>query len=135
MKYRMILAGIIITVVAVVMIITMNAVGKANTFAVTSDKLEIGGAFGTTVSLARITNLDIKATMPAVGMKTNGSGMGAAYKGEFNLQDGTKARLYVDASKPPFITFKQEDVSFFLNLDTPEKTQELYNQLKEAIAK
>jgi hypothetical protein len=39
----------------------------------------------------------------------------------------------VDASKQPFVSFVQGGTVFYINSDTPEKTQELYDQLNAAL--
>ncbi len=97
------------------------------------NNLQIQGSFGISVPLDDISGLTLKNEIPAIGTRTNGSGLGSHYKGEFTLQDGTKARLYVDASKQQFVSFVQGGTAFYINSDTPEKTQELYDQLKAAL--
>jgi hypothetical protein len=133
MKSKFLIAAVLIVVIAAGVFWMISMEQKPTVFLVDENSLQIQGSFGVTVPLQDISGLELKNEMPAIGTKTNGSGLGSHYKGEFTLQDGTKARLYVDASKQPFVSFVQGGTVFYINSDTPEKTQELYDQLNAAL--
>ena len=133
MKGKFLLAIVLILAVAAAVFWMISRDQQPSGFQVDGKNLQIQGSFGVTVPLNEISGLEWKNEMPAIGRKTNGSGLGSQYKGEFTFQDGTKARLYVDASKPPFLSFVQGDTAFYINSDTPEKTRELYVQLQAAL--
>jgi hypothetical protein len=130
LKSKIIIVIVLLLVIATILVFFISRDGKESTFLVSNGNLEIKSSFGITVPLAEISGLELKNEMPAIGQKTNGMGLGSRYKGEFTFTDGTKARLYVDASKPPFITFMHGSTIFYINTDTPGKTQELFAQLK-----
>jgi hypothetical protein len=133
MKSKVLIAVVLVLVIAAAIFWMISLEQKPTVFLLDGNNLQIQGSFGVNVPLDEISGLELKNEMPAIGTKTNGSGLGSKYKGEFTLKDGTKARLYADASKPPFVSFMQGDTVFYANSDTPEKTQELYDRLKNAL--
>lgn len=135
MKNKILIPIVLVLVVAFVVFIgTMMARdSKAAKFEITEDALSIQCSFGVDVPLSEIENLSTTDTLPAVGTKTNGAGIGSMQKGQYNLKDGRKARLYLDKTQPLFITFTQGDTVFFLNTDTQEDSQALFEQLQKAV--
>ena len=133
MKSKLILAVVIVLVFTTALYFFISKDSKESTILFGDKNLEIKGSFGITIPLAELRNLELRNDLPAIGRKTNGLGLGSKYKGEFTFVDGTKARLYVDASKPPFISFAQNDTVFYINTDTPEKTRDLYVQLQSEL--
>lgn len=130
---QLIIAVAMIVIVAAVVIIMLNADSKPSTMEVRDGSLVIGGSFGVTVPVSEISGLEWQDALPGIGRKTNGSGVGSVYKGEFTLADGAKARLYADGKKPPFIRFTQGGTVFYLNAGTKEQTEELMAKLEAAI--
>jgi hypothetical protein len=133
MKLKIFIGAAIVVAAAAAVFIMMMGDSKPSPFEVSSGDLVIGGSFGVTVPLADITDLDLTDVPPEIKTKTNGAGLGSMYKGEFVLMDGKKARLYIDASQPPFIIFRDGDTVFYLNSGTPEETQALYQKLSEEL--
>jgi hypothetical protein len=133
MKLKLIMAVLIVAAAAIVIFVMMSGINKPSVFVVNGSNLEIQGSFGTVVPISGISSLEMKDSMPAITYKTNGSGLGSVYKGEFTLDGGAKARLYMDTSKPPFISFSYDGTVFYINSDTRQKTQGLYDELKAAI--
>lgn len=135
MKNKILIPIVLVLVVAFLVFIGTMMVNdsKAAKFEITEDSLSIQCSFGTDVPLSEIENLTTTDTLPAVGTKTNGAGIGSMQKGQYNLKDGRKARLYLDKNQPLFITFTQDDTVFFLNADTQADTQALFDQLQKAV--
>lgn len=133
MKQKLVLVVTLLIVIALVLFLMMNGDSKVSPVEVKDGSLKISGSFGVTVPVSEITALEMKDTLPAISRKTNGSGLGKVFKGEFTLAGDIKSRLYVDASKPPFVSFMQGGLVFYVNCDTPEKTQALYDQLKPLV--
>ena len=132
MKSKLVITlGIIITV-SVAILIMLLSISKPTTFEVKDGDIIIGGSFGVTVPVSGITGLKLIEDPPKIVTRTNGSGVGTVYKGEFTLEGNVKARLYADASKPPFITFSFEDTVFYINSATDEELQALYQILSDA---
>jgi hypothetical protein len=133
MKQRVIIAAAVVVVAAAAVFIMMSRDSKPSTFVVSGGNLEIKGSFGTTLPIDGISSLELKDSIPAVTSKDNGSGLGSKCKGSFTLEGGIKARLYADTSKPPFVYFVQDGIAYYLNSDTQQKTQELFDQLKAIV--
>ncbi len=133
MKKQFVIAVVLIVIIAAALFWMVSNDQKPTAYLLKGENMQIQGSYGVTVPLNEISGLELISEMPAIGRKTNGMGLGSHYKGEFTFQDGTKARLYVDASKPPFISFLRDDTVYTINAQTPEKTQELYEQLKAAV--
>lgn len=132
MKPKYIFAGVVVIAVAIFLFIMLSSVNKPSTFEVKDGDFIIGGAFGVTVPVSGISGLNLTDTPPNIVTKTNGSGLGTVYKGEFTLDGNRKARLYIDASKPPFITFSYDGTVIYVNLKEAQETRALYQKLSEA---
>jgi hypothetical protein len=132
-KWAFIAAGLIIVAVAVVLIIMMSGDSKPAAYEIKDGELVITCSFGVSVPLNEITSLELTEDAPQIATKTNGAGIGSMQKGEYKLQDGSKARLYIDDEMPPFIRFVQGDTIFYLNSDSPEATQTLFDELSAAV--
>lgn len=132
-KWVIIAAGLIIVAVAVVIVMMMGTDSKPAVYEINNEELIITCSFGVSVPLEDITSLELTQDAPQIATKTNGAGIGSMQKGEYQLQDGSKARLYIDDEMPPFIRFMQGDTVFYLNSDSPEATQALFDELHAAI--
>lgn len=135
MKWKLLLAAGIIIIVAVMLVFMFTQGSKPSGVEIKDGQLSIGGLFGATVPLSDIDSLQLTEIPPDIVTRTNGSGIGTDYKGEFLLIDDVKARLYIDSSKPPFIVFYVGETVFYINLDTSEQTESLYQQLTDEISK
>jgi len=132
-KWAIIAAGLIIVAVAVLVIMMMSKDSKPAAYEIKDDELVITCSFGVSVPLDQITSLELTEDAPQIATKTNGAGIGSMHKGEYQLQDGSKARLYIDDEMPPFIRFIQGDTVFYLNSDSQEATQALFDTLSDAV--
>jgi hypothetical protein len=106
---------------------------KPSAVEIKDGNLIISGSFGLTVPISGISDLKMTESPPKITSRTNGSGIGTVYKGEFRLEGNIKARIYADASKPPFMTFYYDGTVFYINLGTAEELQALYGQLADAL--
>lgn len=129
MKHNVFIGAGIIVVVASVVFIMILKINKPSSFDIKDGDFIIGGSFGVTVPMTGIADLELSDVPPTIVTRTNGSGVGTIYKGEFTLDGNVKSRLYIDASKPPFIIFNYNGTVFYINLETPEETQTLYEKL------
>jgi hypothetical protein len=100
-------------------------------YSVGNGVLSITDMYGQKVSLEDIKSVEIRDTVPEILLKTFGSDLGPMKKGSFKLKDIGKAKLFLDAGKPPFIYMQKNDGSYIiLNCEESGKTKELYNQLR-----
>lgn len=65
------------------------------------------------------------------GVRTNGASMGALQLGHFQLDGYGNSMLYLSQETPPYLLIKLKDKVVIFDGGTPEKTQELYNELSE----
>lgn len=96
----------------------------------TDNTLKINGMYGETVAFESIEQVTLLNQLPEISMRTNGSAIGSRLKGHFKFKDGKKAKLFVDSSMPPFISFVSNDLRIIFNLDTKEETENLFEQLQ-----
>ncbi|MER2190419.1 MAG: DUF3784 domain-containing protein [Solibacillus sp.] len=123
-------SGIISIVVVVGVGILLYFSMQPTAITVTDDELTIGGMYGDTFALADVSELALIEEMPAISMRTNGSALGSKLKGHFKLENGDKVKLFIDKSKPPFITFIAGGKRYYVNETTSEKTTALFEQIK-----
>lgn len=92
--------------------------------------LNISGMYGQEVQINSVSKIELKDTMPEIIFKTNGSALGTKYKGYFNLEGIKGAKLFVDASKPPFIFIESSTGAvIILNCDDANETKRIFDEL------
>lgn len=133
MKIKLLLGAALVVIIALFVIVMITKDSKSSVIEMNGGNLVISGSFGTTVPLDAITGLDQVNIPPQIAKKTNGLGIGTIYKGEFQLTDEKKARLYIDTANPPFIVFYYDDVVFYINLETSDETNALYEKITEEV--
>lgn len=119
----------IVTVVGVGIIIYFSV--QPTKLAVTEETLEIGGMYGGTFELAALEELVLVDEIPAISMRTNGSALGSKLIGHFKLESGEKVKLFIDKSKPPFITFVVDGQRYYMNEPEADETNALFEQLNK----
>jgi hypothetical protein len=72
--------------------------------------------------------------LPPIRSRTNGFALGGLLRGSFALQDGRKARLYVDAGAPPFVEVRHAGGVLIFNAEQADETRALYESLRERAA-
>lgn len=127
-KYGLFTVIIIAVVVVIVAVMLVND-SQPPVYEIKDGNLAISCSFGVSVPVAEISGLELTEDKPSIKTKTNGADVGSVYKGEFLLQDGAKARLYVNLKSPPFIRFSHGGVIYYINTDTQENTKELFRLL------
>lgn len=98
---------------------------------ITSDAITFSGMYGTSIKLEDISGISLVDEIPSVLRKTNGFDFGSILRGNFELQDKGKVRLFADIKKPPFIVIEGREL-VIINLKDSFKTEELYTKLKAA---
>ena len=127
-----IIAAGLLVLIGVGIAIMMISDSQPVTFTIEDETLKIDAAFGVSVPIPEIKDIELVQSLPIITRKTNGLGLGSIYKGEFLLEGDVKARLYLDESLPPFIRFIYDDTVFYVNGASKEATQALYEQIEAA---
>jgi hypothetical protein len=139
-KYGKMKTGTKVVIGSVVGFLVITAIGvsillysssRPTAYSVESGILKISGMYGQEVSIYKISELELKDTMPEVLLKTNGSALNTILKGNFRLRDIGATKLFIDKSKPPCVYLKWDSNVFFINCEDSEKTKELFNKLHD----
>ncbi len=76
-----------------------------------------------TVPCETIQEVRLLPELPPIRRRTNGSAIGDALRGHFELADGTRV---VDRGQPPFVWIRGEGPPLVVNLPDPQATRDLY---------
>ncbi len=125
-----------IAAILALMVITFLAVGILLHFSsqpanitVDQHQLSISGMYGETIPFDTIGSLALQEDLPKILMRTNGSSIGTKKKGYYKLEGIDRAKLFLDTSKPPFISLHHNGKTVIFNCDDPEETRNLYEKL------
>lgn len=124
---KIIIGSIIVFFVGIGIIILISA--QTPEVLISDETVQIKGLYGIEIDRSDINDVKLVDTIPAVMRKTNGFDCGNILKGNFLLQGGVKAKLYVHAGKPPFIEITTRKGLIILNQGDPERTAALFQSL------
>jgi hypothetical protein len=91
------------------------------------------GLYSDTIPLRRIEVLTLQDYIPRVGLKVNGFAAGGTLRGTFRVDSWGRARLYINLNRPPFVVLQSPDGIVVVNFQDPERTREMYAQLRQAM--
>jgi hypothetical protein len=100
---------------------------------VTSSKIEIKGQYGTDINIKDIKDIKLSDTMPAIGRKVNGAGLGEFKKGDFNVAGLGTCRLFLHSTKGPFIYIITDKKYTIINFKDANKTVSIHEELKKVL--
>jgi len=99
----------------------------------TSAALSVRAAgYSADIARSRIDSVRLTAQLVGLGSKLNGFQFGSAYAGLFAMRQFGKARLFVNASRPPYVMIFSRDGVVIVNGDSSAATQRLFADLSEA---
>lgn len=126
LKISLMISGISFVGAGILLYVSM----QPTSIYVKQDRLEIGGLYGDTYKWEDIEQLTRMEEMPDIAIRTNGSAIGSHLKGHFKLENGDKVKLFIDKSKPPYISFVSNGRRVIFNLETAHKTEEAYERIQ-----
>jgi len=85
-------------------------------------------AYSFSFKISDIIEVQLEEKMPS-GFRSNGIATSEFARGNFNLNELGKAKLYVFKHSSPFIVIKLKDLYVVYNESEPDKTKEVFNQL------
>jgi len=91
--------------------------------------LQIHGMYGDVYPWDAIESVELRAELPTIEMRTNGSALGANLKGHFRTRELGSVKLLVNSQKPPFIYLKTEDGITIFNLKQAAETRALCSEI------
>jgi hypothetical protein len=107
---------------------TFFYLGRESNISVEKDKIIINGVYGTNILFEDIQDIKLENAIPKVLKKTNGMNVGDNLKGEFEVENLGKVKLFL-SSKKTCIYIYTEDI-IILNLKDSQDTEQLYKLIK-----
>jgi hypothetical protein len=94
---------------------------------------EIRSAFyGQEYAWSDVTGIRLEPRLPRILARTNGFAGAGLLRGHFRVQGLGAGKLFVDVGSPPFVLVRLREGFVIVNLETPEKTRALYEELLRA---
>ena len=96
-------------------------------------QIRITGIYGERIPIEQLNQVFLADTLPAITLRTNGIAIGSIRKGYFrssSLQRNVKLLLHSRSAPFLYIIYGENDKHVILNFRNPEKTLEVYEQLK-----
>ncbi len=99
-----------------------------------NEQFTISGAYGVSIKYSDIEELNLTPEIPALSMRTNGLGLGPILKGHFQLEDKSKALLFLRSASGPVLIIKRQTKAemIMINCKDPAETRLLYHSLNKA---
>lgn len=126
------LTAVILVGVLVFLVYLFSATKNEAEVVVNGTSFEVKGMYGGTFSLKDISSIELKDTMPAVGAKTNGSGLGETMKGYFKVEGLGECLLFIDADNGPYLFITVGGKHIIMSYKDGEKTKQVYQELLDA---
>lgn len=126
--------GLVAATIIVVSFLLIRSELTSPTLTLTADRqVEIDyPMYNYDFSLADIEQLDLVDQVPK-GFKTNGESKSNVARGKFSLNGLGATRLYIYKNNPPYIRMKLKSTYIFYNDQDPERTKQLYAQLRNSM--
>lgn len=126
-----------ITVVAVVVAVFFNFLSpsvmmKSKDITVENKIVSIPDPFGVDIKGYIIKEVKLIDSIPKLGQKINGAGVGNKHIGKYNVEGMGEGRVYIESDKGPFINILTADNSMpfvIINYEDDQKTRDLYNKI------
>jgi len=96
---------------------------------VEEEVVKISGMYGREIPVSDIVSVELLDEMPPIRQRTNGSDTGNRLKGHFLLKNGEKCVMAV-RKQAPYIELRTTDNLYYLNADSKEETDQLYQEIK-----
>lgn len=128
--------SIIVILGMIPLIAALPIIGSDNNTTIRNDTLFIEGSYAKEIPIASITQVDGKATVPDIEMRTNGTSLGENNVGHFQTKEGKDVLLYLhsdDTNVTHIKTKNNEDIYInfkdsALSVDFPNKLKAAYRQ-------
>lgn len=123
---------VLIAAAAVFLVYLFSSTNEETTAVFGEDSVEFTGMYGKTYAYADIKGVSLDESIPAVGRKTDGAGLGDVKKGDWEVEGMGKCRLYV-MSGGPYVVMDTSGGYVIISFKDPEKTKALYESLNEKL--
>ena len=92
------------------------------------ESIKISGMYGREIPFSDILSVDLLDTLPRM-TRTNGSDTWNRLKGHFRIKNGGNCMVFVH-KQAPYIELRTTDKLYYLNADSREETDQLYQEIK-----
>lgn len=93
------------------------------------DGVTILGQYGETILYNDITDVSLVNSIPKIGYKRDGAGLGEIKKGDFDVEGMGECRLFIMSEAGPFVVISTKKGYVIINYKDAEKTKALYEDL------
>lgn len=125
--------SIIVILGMIPLIAALPITGNDNDTMIRNDTLFIEGSYAKEIPIASITQVDGNATVPPIGVRTNGMSLGEINVGHFKTEEGQDVLLYLhsdDTNVTHITTKNNEDI--YINFNDSARSVDFSNKLKAA---
>ena len=88
------------------------------------------GMYRDTIPYSSMQTVTLERTLPHIGMKTNGSGVGNVMRGNYRVDGWGASRLFINRNVPPFVVIQTASTHVVVNFEEPAQTERLFSELK-----
>lgn len=100
---------------------------------VEGSSLKISGFYGETIPLDKIRAVSMMDSMPQIGFKTNGFGLGEVRKGYFKIAGMGTVKLILTTETKPLVRIDLDGNVLIFNTDDSTKTKRIYQTIRQAV--
>lgn len=100
-------------------------------FLVEQEALVIQGMYGRTIPISQMEDVKISDTHPVLTRRVNGSAVGEARKGRFQLENRGSALVFLENDKPPYLLIQTSRELIIINSKTEGKVSDLFTEISE----
>ncbi len=124
--------GIMLSVATVVFIAALVRVeSRTPTVLLTRDSLSVAaGRYRRTIAVSAIDSVALTWRLGRIGLRSAGFSFGNVFHGTFVMRNHGKARLFVNRSRPPFVTIHSAAGVVIVSLDDAVQSRILYDSLR-----
>lgn len=129
---KFIACGVIAVIfIAVIALMAANTNDKLPSIEKNSSGIVIGGTYGVSIDKNEIIEITLTEDIPFDFTKINGLGIGKKLEGLFKDSNNNEFRQYVvNKGNAPYILIKSKIGNIYINDDSKNSTEELYDKLK-----
>lgn len=91
----------------------------------------IKGMYSENIDRKDIVELSFEKSIPPIAVKQNGGAIGNKKVGYFRTKDGEKVKLFIEDDKNSVIKIVTKEKTIYINYEEKEKTEALFNELKD----
>ncbi|GAA0719675.1 hypothetical protein GCM10008905_08030 [Clostridium malenominatum] len=111
------------------MVIYASASMKVN-LKINHQAISIKGMYSENINKEDIEELTFEKSLPPISMKQNGGAIGNKKVGYFRTKAGEKVKLFIEDDENPVIKIVAKEKIIYINYEDREKTEALFNELK-----